>query len=48
VQNIEAFHPKMSSPSLKTEPYSVILPENLEGLNKGKTAVVTGAARGEC
>ncbi|KAH7392866.1 3-oxoacyl-reductase [Pyrenochaeta sp. MPI-SDFR-AT-0127] len=36
----------MSQPSLNTSPYSAILPQNLEGTNVGKIAVVTGAARG--
>lgn len=37
----------MLRPVLHTEPYSVILPENLVGLNQDKVAVITGAARGE-
>ncbi|KAH6995433.1 3-oxoacyl-reductase [Ilyonectria destructans] len=36
----------MARPSLNTEPYTEILPEELVGTNKGKVAVVTGAARG--
>ncbi|EXJ76398.1 uncharacterized protein A1O5_00906 [Cladophialophora psammophila CBS 110553] len=36
----------MSRPSLNTDPYALIAPETLVGVNRGKTAVVTGAARG--
>lgn len=33
-------------PSLHTELYDAVRPEGLKDTNKGKTAVVTGAARG--
>ncbi|PNS16811.1 Diacetyl reductase [Sphaceloma murrayae] len=36
----------MVQPKLHTEPYPAIAPQALEGANRGKIAVVTGAARG--
>jgi hypothetical protein len=37
----------MSRPSLHTEVYAAIAPEALAGANRGKVAVVTGAAQGK-
>lgn len=36
----------MSRPSLNVDVYPTIAPEGLVGLNAGKVAVITGAARG--
>lgn len=38
----------MSRPQLHTSVYPAIAPETLGPANKGKVAVITGAARGKC